>query len=89
MTVGDLIRNKDYDYISWRMIIPGLFDGDSLFFGCTKSENGKLISLDGDTYSEGEEIISWEEWSNPEKGIVNGLTVVTEGEVWRKDEGGL
>ena len=25
MTIGDLIKNKDYDYISYRLILP---DGD-------------------------------------------------------------
>ena len=39
-----------------------------------------MISGDGDTYSEEEEALSYEEWSNPEKGIVNGLTVIVEGE---------
>lgn len=83
MTVKDLIKNKDYDYISWRITVPDDFCGpDDMFIGCAKSENGKLISLDGDTiYDESDEVIRYEEWSNPEKDIINGLTVVIEG-IW-------
>lgn len=81
MTIGDLIKNKDYDYIELRMIIPELKpEYEDIFFGVCRSENGELISLDRDTYSENEEVIRWEEWSNPEKDIKNGLTVVVEGE---------
>lgn len=80
MTVGDSIKNKDYDYISWRITLPEKLGGGDFFAGVCRSENGKLISLDGDTYSEDEEVIRWEEWSNPEKDIKNGLTVVVEGE---------
>ena len=76
MTIKDLIKNKDYDYISWRRISPEDIDGDDIFFGATKSENGKLISLDGDYYSENTEIISYEEWDSLEDNIKNGLTVV-------------
>ena len=57
MIVSDLIKNKDYDYISWRLYVnPDIQD---IFAGICKSNNGKLISLDGDTrYSEDEEVIS-------------------------------
>lgn len=79
MTVGDLIKNKDYDYISWRVTLPEHMGGGDTFFGSTKSENGKLISLDGDIYSEKTEVLSYEEWENPEKDIKNGLTIVYEG----------
>lgn len=82
ITVGDLIKNKDYDYISWRIKLDGedrdKVGEDDIFFGVCRSENGKLISMDGDTYSEDEVVISYEEWSKPEKGIMNGLTVVVE-----------
>lgn len=81
MTVGDLIKEKDYDYISWRATVPEGIDigeGD-IFVGCSKSENGKLISLDGDCYSEKTEILSYEEWEDQEEGIKNGLTVVYKG----------
>ena len=84
MTVKDLIKNKDYDYINWRIKIDEAdrdkIGEDDIFFGVCYSKNSELISLDDDTYSEDEIVLSYEEWSNPEKGIVNGLTVVTEGE---------
>ena len=80
MTIGNLISAKDYDYISLRVTLPERVGGGDTFMGCAKSENGKLISLDGDTYFEDEEVISYEEWSNEEEGIKNGLTVVVKGE---------
>jgi len=83
MTVGDLIKDKNYDYISWRVTLPEDLGGEDIFFGAAKSENGKLISLDGDSYSECTEIIGYEEWDNPEEGIKNGLTVIYKGEWMR------
>lgn len=77
MTVGDLIKNKDYDYISWRMRFPSLGD---VFIGSCGSKNGKLIFFGNDTdYSEDDEVLEYEEWARPEKDINNGLTVVIEG----------
>lgn len=80
MTIKDLIKNKDYDYISRRVTLPKKAGGRDTFFGCTRSENGKLIPLDGDSYDENTEIVSYEEWSDEEEGIKNGLTIVCEGE---------
>lgn len=74
MTVKDLIKNKDYDYISWRVVAPDWFDESDVFIGACKSINGELIPLDGDSYSEHEEVIQFEEWSNER--IENGLTVI-------------
>lgn len=74
MTIGDLIKNKDYDYISYRLILP---DGDDIFAGCFASKGGEIISLDGDTiYDENDEVLNYEEWNKPEEDIQNGLTVV-------------
>lgn len=84
-TVGALIANKDYDYIEWRMTLPERFGGGDIFFGAARSENGELISLDGDIYSNDTEVLSHEEWSNPKKNIKNGLTVVVEGK-WREPQ---
>ena len=61
MTIGDLIKNKDYDFIELRIIEPELHN--SVFVGSAKSENGELISLDGDTYSKDTKILGCEEWS--------------------------
>ena len=51
-----------------------------MFAGCFKSENGEIIPLDSDSYSKNEEVLSYEEWSNPKQDIKNGLTVVVKGE---------
>ena len=77
MTIGDLIKNKDYDYVSYRLTIR---DGENIFAGCFASKDGEIISLDGDTYDKNEEVLSYEEWSQPEDDIQNGLTVVVKGE---------
>lgn len=79
MTVEDLIKNKDYDYISWRVTLPERFGGGDTFAGCARSENGKLIPLDGDIYSEKTEVLEYEEWDNPEENIKNGLTILYDG----------
>lgn len=73
MTIGDLIKNKDYDCVSYRL---ALRDGDDTFAGCFASKGGEIIPLDGDTYDKDEEVLSYEEWSKPEDNIQNGLTVV-------------
>ena len=78
ITIGDLIKNKDYDFISYRVTPPkGVWEED-IFFGVCKSQNGELISLDGDTYDESEEVVRWEEWSTDK--VSRGLTVVCEGD---------
>ena len=73
MTIGDLIKNKDYDYVLYRLILP---NGDDIFAGCFASKGGEIISLDGDIYNKDEEVLSYEEWSQSENDIQNGLTVV-------------
>lgn len=78
MTIRDLIKNKDYDYVSYRLTLP---DGNDIFAGCFASKASEIISLDGDTiYDKNDEVLSYEEWSHPEEGIENGLTVVVKGE---------
>ena len=77
MTIGELIKNKDYDYVSYRLTLP---EGDDTFAGCFASKGGEIIPLDGDIYDKDEEVISYEEWSQPEDDIKNGLTVVVKGE---------
>lgn len=78
MTIKDLIANKDYDYISWRVTAPDCIEDDDIFFGACKSKNGELIPLDGDTYYDDEIVLRYEEWSKED--IKNGLTVVVETE---------
>lgn len=76
MTVLDLIQKEDYDYIEWRLTVPY---GKDVFSGACRSSGGKLIPLDGDSYSTDEEVIRHEKWAGGE--VKNGLTVVTNG-VW-------
>lgn len=38
MTIGDLIKNKDYDYVSYRLT---LWDGSDTFAGCFASKAAK------------------------------------------------
>lgn len=80
MTIKDIIRNKNYDYIDIRVTSPENWEEKSIFVGCCKSENRKLIPLDGDTYDESEIVISSEEWKNEERGIKKGLTILINGE---------
>ena len=84
MTVRELISKKDYDYISFRVTGPPNFpyleeEDPSEFYGSCHSINGKLIPDDGDIYDMDEELVRWEEWSDEELGIKNGLTVVEQG----------
>ena len=44
MTIGDLIKNKDYDYVSYRLTLR---DESGTFAGCFASKGGKIIPLDG------------------------------------------
>lgn len=74
MTIADLIRDKDYDYVSYRLQLDD--NENSVFAGCFAAEGGKIKPLDGDTYDENEEVLFHEEWTNPEAGIKAGLTVV-------------
>ena len=74
MTIHDLIENKDYDLINFYVTAPpSVTDEKYIFFGVCKSNCGKLISLDGDSYNESEEVIEYEEFSNDK--IKNGLNV--------------
>ena len=77
MTIGELIKNKDYDYVSYRLTLR---DGSDTFAGCFASKGGEIIPLDGDIYDKDEEVLSYEEWSKPEDDINNGLTVVVKSE---------
>ena len=83
MIVKDLIKDKDYDYISWRVMLPDNIGNEDIFFGYCASKNGELIPLDGDVYSDKEDVLKYEEWSNPKDGIKNGLTTVIEAD-WLK-----
>jgi len=80
---------EDFDYVSYRLTLRSwkneylndeekLYE-NSIFAGYFAIKNGSIIPLDGDIYSEDTEILEYEEWSDEEEGIKNGLTVVYEG----------
>lgn len=62
MKVKDLIKNKDYPLIQFRYTHPEIPEG--VFFGVCKSKNGELIPLDNDSYSEDEEVLSYEKFKS-------------------------
>lgn len=76
MTVQDLIKDKDYDLIEWRITLPESVGGGTTLFGCCKSVNGELISLDGDSYYLNTEIVHYLEWVSEDN--EKCLTVVEE-----------
>ena len=87
-TIGNIIKYKDYLYINYYIRLP-LEDSEKgyedIFAGVFASQNGKVISLDGDTYSEDEEVIASEEWTKDNINEVC-LSVVVEGEVIKSNE---
>lgn len=79
-TIGDLIKNKNYDYVSYRITVLHKENEDpDIFAGAFKVDSGNIIPLDGDIYDPNKEVIASEEWSDPEDGIKNGLDIVVEG----------
>ena len=79
-TIGNIIKNKDYDYISIRKkvskdIADAIGERD-IFVGVAKSKDGEIIALDGDSYSKDMELVSYKEWNSPEEGVNAGLTIV-------------
>lgn len=78
-TIGDFIKNKDYDYVEYRITIPFADEQKDIFVGAFKVKSGQIISIDGGIYDSGKEVVGSEEWSNPEKGIKNGITIIVNG----------
>ena len=74
MTIGELIKDKDYDYVEYRITLPEKVGGGDTFFGSFKVKKGKIIPNDGDCYNPDEEVVSYEEWSSGK--IKKGLTIV-------------
>ena len=76
-TIGELIKDKNYDYVSYRVSHEDYEEG--VFSGYFHTENGEIISDDGDIYCKSERVIASEEWIQPEAGVTNGLTVIVKG----------
>lgn len=92
-TIGDIIAGKNYDYVSYRVRfekekhekrLPDYYFEEGMFAGAFEVKNGEIISLDDDTYSKNEEVLESEEWTQltDEGEIINGLTIVVEGELY-------
>lgn len=82
-TIGEIVAGKDYDYVSYRgydekrNYPPATGNNtDGEFCGCFKVVDGKIIPLDGDSYDDSEPVIATEEWTMPDEGIGEGLTVI-------------
>ena len=79
LTIGDLIKNKDYNYVEYRINISFTDEQKDVFAGAFRTESGNIIPLDGGIYDSDKKVIKSEEWSNPEKGIKNGITIIVSG----------
>lgn len=81
-TIEQIIKDENYDYVEYRLFTPTL--RKDVFAGCFKVEDGKLTSKDYDVYDTSEPVLSSEEWSNEEKGIKHGLTIIVDGNYHRE-----
>lgn len=88
-TIKDFM-SENYDYVSYRLTL-GTWQDDflnnedmiyehSTFAGCFAIQDGVIKPLDGDVYTEDEEVIWSVTWTMEEKGIKNGLTVLVPAE---------
>ena len=78
-TIGELIKDNDYDYVSYRIDYPGFDEEHGTFAGCFAAVDGRIVPLDGDSYSLEEEVIESWEWNDPVEGIEKGFLVVVIG----------
>lgn len=87
VTLYNLIENiitpkRDFDYVVRRTYteeFPFTENSDTIFSGvlAINHANGLHIdSLDGDTYSLNTKVIAYEEWTDPDNGIYNGLDII-------------
>ena len=83
MTLSDLIKEKDYDKIVFRMIYHIKTSSEKvlkkeIFYGTGYSKKGVFYALDDDNYDEelSKEPVSYREWETPDKDIKAGLTIV-------------
>lgn len=67
MVVAELIKDKDYPYIAWKIRMPEKMGLGDEFFGACKSKDGLLIPLDGDTiYCAKDEVLDYKVWNDDE-----------------------
>lgn len=82
-TIGELIKDKDYDYVSYRIDYPGCDEEQGAFAGVFAAVDGRIVPLDGDYYGLDEEVLESQEWSDPDQGIEHGFLVVVPGDLIR------
>lgn len=88
-TIKDFM-SENYDYVSYRLTLRTWQDEflnnedmileHSTFAGCFAIQDGAIKPLDGDIYTEDEEVIWSVTWTMEEEGIKNGLTVLVPAE---------
>lgn len=93
-TIGDIIDESDYDfdYVEYRVPCTmkafeeckeGEEDEVTVFCGAFITQNRQILTpVDNDTYERDEKVIAYEKWSQLEKDIYHGLTIVVEGEIY-------
>ena len=73
---------RDFDYVVRRNYIeefPFTENSDTVYSGvfAISHNNGvHIVSLGGDMYSLNTKIIAYEEWTDPDNGIYNGLDII-------------
>lgn len=70
--IKDLIKDKDYEYVEYR--VPSKESNNGEFAGAFRVKDGKIISIDGDSYDEEERVYAAEEWSNDK--YPHALTII-------------
>lgn len=80
MTIGELVAEKTYDYVEYRLKVTGAPDDDKygILVGCFRVQNGRIVSLNGDIYSYNEKVFLYKKWKDKKRGIKSGLTVVVQ-----------
>ena len=61
MTLRNVLGGKEYKRIEYNIEVPKIIGEGTVFFGSCSYVDGNLKSLDGDTYSLDDEIISYRE----------------------------
>ena len=86
VTVRDLLQVKEYGLVEFRCPYPSRLNLAhlSILIGYCTVENGKLIPMDGDYYSDKEIVLSHEEWAMEDGKLA--LTVVVDTE-WSEKYG--
>lgn len=92
ITIETLVKDiltpqRDFDYVSYRMFLGKIEQftktSETIFAGCFAIScigGLHIASLDGDTYSLLENVLAYEEWTDPDNNVYNGLTIIVASE---------